>query len=238
MECGVAVRPAVPSPTLHLPSAIPPAVPTLVFWSGGKDSALTVEALRQSPAHRVVGLVTHVTPEGVQAHGVPAALIRRQAEKLGLPLRLVEQPAFPSNAEYERLLAAALEGVEAGALAFGDLFLEDLRAYRGALAARLGFEAVFPLWGRDTAALAGRFVADGYRAVVVAVDTERLDAAVAGRAYDRAFLRALPDGVDPCGERGAFHTFVYTGPIFRGVVSFTPGATERDGAFAYHRLTP
>lgn len=210
-----------------------------VSWSGGKDSALMLAALLADPPVRVAGLLTHVTPEGVSAHGVPAALIRRQAEVLGLPLRMVEHAAFPTNEAYEAALAEALAAepvVET--LAYGDLFLADLRAYREALAERLGVGLRFPLWGLSPETISHRVLAAGYRAVVVAVDTRLLDASFAGRPYDAAFLRDLPETVDPAGECGAFHTFVYDGPLFSEAVPFSSGPVAQKGRFAYASLSP
>ncbi|PSQ79129.1 MAG: hypothetical protein BRD37_01030 [Bacteroidetes bacterium QH_8_67_23] len=193
--------------------------PLVLLWSGGKDALLALLAL-EAAGNAPRALVTTVAGPGeeVTMHGVGLPLVRAQAQALGLPLVVMRQPKGAPNEEYERLLGETLaplreEGVEQ--VAAGDLFLEDLRAYREDLLRRLGFDPLFPLWQRDTGRLARRFVEEGHRAVVCSVDTTQLDAAFAGRFYDRAFLDDLPAEVDPCGERGAFHTFVCGGPRFR-----------------------
>lgn len=218
-------------------------IPTLLSWSGGKDCCLALHALRQGRTHRPVGLLTSVTAEDdrIATHGVRRALVERQAAALGLPLHPVALPAGATNAAYERKLAAALAahrraGVRA--VVFGDLFLADIRAYRESLMARMGLDPLFPLWGRDTRALPGRFIAAGFRAIVASVDTRVLDAAFAGRAFDAAFLADLPPGIDPCGENGEFHSFVTDGPIFACPIAVRPGATRRDGVYAYRDLVP
>ncbi|MCS7071955.1 MAG: diphthine--ammonia ligase [Anaerolinea sp.] len=202
-------------------------IPVVVAHSGGKDSLL---ALHRLPAdYRPVALVTHVqgAQERVSVHGVRRHLIEQQAEALGLPLHVIELPDAPSNAEYEARIAAGLEPfLHAGIqhIVYGDLFLEDIRAYRDAHLARLGMRAVYPLWGQDTAQLAQACIRDGFRAVIVCVDTTRLDAAFVGRALDAACLRDLPAGIDPCGENGEFHTFVHDAPLFRAPIPVTIGA--------------
>lgn len=219
-------------------------------WSGGKDSALALYALQGGglvagpPPGRVAALLVTVgEPYGrVSMHGVRVELVREQARSAGLPLVEVALPVPCTDAEYEARLAAALarartEGVRA--VAFGDLFLADIRAYRERQLARAGLDAAFPLWGLDTGWLARRFLALGFKAWVVCVDTQRLDRSFAGRAYDEAFLADLPAGVDPCGERGEFHTFVYDGPVFRWPIPCRPGEVVlRDGRFAYAELLP
>jgi uncharacterized protein (TIGR00290 family) len=213
---------------------------TLLSWSGGKDSALALRALRADPAVRVDALVTTVTGghDRVSMHGVRRALLEQQADALGVPLRVVRIPPACTNAEYEAAFGAALAawaGEGGGAVAFGDLFLADVRAYREQLVAAHAprLAARFPLWGADTAATARRFVADGFRAVLVCVDPRQVDAALAGREYDSQLLADLPAGADPCGENGEFHTFVYDGPGFHRAVPVARGeAVTRDG-FAF-----
>ncbi len=214
---------------------------TLVLWSGGKDGVLALEALRRDETCRVAALVTTVVgPEAVvQAHGVPLALVRAQSRQVGLPLHVAHVPEGATNEVYEARMAEALaplrtEGVEA--VAAGDLFLEDVRAYREALIERMGFAPRFPLWRRDPEALARQFIDSGYRAVVCSVDTEQLDARFAGRPYDTAFLAELPEGVDPCGERGAFHTFVLDGPPFAQPVPVEIAGVEGEGRMRYAKL--
>lgn len=197
----------------------------LLSWSGGKDCCWVLERLLRDATVDVVGLVTCITLEDrcVSMHGVPERLLQQQAEALGLPLIVVELPRWPDNLTYEARLSAALEpwkdrGVQG--IAFGDLYLADIRSYREAFCARLGMTPYFPVWGLDTGELAREFVASGYRAVICCVDTRRLNAAeYLGCRYDTAFLQRLPEGVDPCGEAGEFHTFVVDGPRFRQPVS-------------------
>ena len=207
-----------------------------LLWSGGKDALLALLALEET-GHAPRVLVTTVAgpDEEVTMHGVGLPLIRAQARALGLPLVVMRQPEGASNEKYERLLAETIaplraEGVER--VAAGDLFLEDVRAYRADLLRRLGFEPVFPLWGKDSETLARRFVGSGHRAVVCSVDTEQLGASFAGRVYDAVFLADLPAGVDPCGERGAFHTFACGGPRFEEAVLIAVGGLQTGGRMA------
>ena len=221
------------------------AAPVVLGWSGGKDSALSLYALRADPRHEVRELVTTVTDgyDRISIHGVRRSLLHAQARALGLPVREVRIPAVCTNDEYEGAMVGALAGSRATwpgleLAAFGDLFLADVRAYRERLLERAGLRGLFPLWGRDTAALAREVVRLGFRAVVVCVDNTLLDPAFAGREYDDAFLDALPATADPCGERGEFHTFVYDGPIFADPVRGARGeVVVRDGRFVYCDLT-
>jgi len=216
--------------------------PILLSWSGGKDSALALHALRQTPGVEVSGLLTTVTEDydRISMHGVRRALLEQQAEAAGLPLHIVSIPPDCTNEIYEARMAAALaeprhQGVHR--VAFGDLFLEDIRTYREIKLAGAGMEALFPVWGRDTAELAQDFIAQGFQAVLVCVDTEALDPAFTGRAFDADLLRDLPSHVDPCGENGEFHTFVHAGPIFRQPIPFQRGRQEtRLERFRYQDL--
>lgn len=217
--------------------------PVLLSWSGGKDSALALHALRQMPGVEVAGLLTTVTEDydRISMHGVRRTLLERQAAEAGLPLHIVRIPRECTNEQYEERMTAVLSGIrDAGIrrVAFGDLFLEDVRAYRESRLASFGMEALFPLWGKDTAALARDFLRLGFAAVLVCVDTEALAAAFAGRSFDESLLRDLPPGVDPCGEKGEFHTFVHAGPVFRTPVPFRLGKVEDRGRFQYCDLTP
>ena len=209
--------------------------PIVLAFSGGKDSSLTLHELRRDGRFEVAGLVTTVT-EGygrISMHGVRRCLLHEQAASIGVPLTEVTIPPRASNEVYERAMGEALvrfrkDGIRR--VAFGDLFLEDVRDYRLRQLEALGLECVFPLWGRPTAALARTFVDDGFRARIVCLDPAALDASFAGRAFDDAFLADLPDGVDPCGENGEFHTFVFDGPIFRRPLAVSVGeVVERDG---------
>lgn len=217
--------------------------PILVSWSGGKDSALALEALRADPTCSVEALVTTITDEfdRISMHGVRRELLLAQAAALGLPLVEVRIPKGASNAVYEDAFARAIEpfrvrGVEE--IGFGDLFLEDIRAYRERFLRGIGMRGSFPLWGRDTRELARDWADAGHVAIVVCVDPRRLAARFAGRALDRAFLADLPLGIDPCGEHGEFHTFVTKGPGFREEIPVAVGSpVERDG-FVFVDLAP
>ena len=203
-------------------------------WSGGKDSALALWALAES---RLMpeALLTTVTEEygRVSMHGVRRSLLRRQAAAAGLPLVEIEIPASCTNDVYESRFAAAFASGELATIdevAFGDLFLEDIRGYRESRLAAADRRARFPVWGRDTAALARRFLGAGFRAILVCVDPRALDPSLAGRDYDERLLDELPAGVDPCGENGEFHTFVTAGPIFDRPIDCRRGeVVERDG---------
>jgi uncharacterized protein (TIGR00290 family) len=211
-------------------------------WSGGKDSALTLWTLRQVRLEPEA-LITTVTEgyERVSMHGVRRELLVRQAEALGIPLVEVLIPPACVNDVYdvrmaEAFGAAPLSSVEA--VAFGDLFLEDVRAYREERLAAGGKHGLFPLWGRDTTALAQQFLAAGFEATLVCIDPRAVDSSFAGRRYDERLLTELPPGVDPCGENGEFHTFVHGGPIFaESIACKTTEIVERDG-FVFCDLTP
>lgn len=206
-------------------------------WSGGKDSALALHALRAA-GREPAALITTVTEdvERISIHGVRRELLHAQARALGIPVVEVRIPLPCPNEVYEARMEAALAAPPLDAVdtvAFGDLFLEDIRAYREERLAPTGRRAIFPVWGRDTAALARTFVDEGFEAIVATVDPRHLDASFAGRAYDDAFLNDLPPGVDPCGENGEFHTFVHAGPVFDAPLAVATGeVVERDG-FVY-----
>ena len=212
-------------------------VPTVLSWSGGKDSALALHELLMDPAVDLRGLLTTVTDgyDRVSMHGVRTSLVSAQAAALEIPLWSVRIPPSATNEQYERAMVEALtaihrEGIEA--IAFGDLFLADVRAYREQLVARTGLSPIFPLWGKGTVDLARRFVSCGFRAVVVCVDPRQIDVSHCGVEYDAALLKALPGSADPCGERGEFHTFVYDGPMFRQPIATQRGVVvEREGFF-------
>lgn len=218
----------------------------LLSWSSGKDSAWALHVLRAAGEVELAGLVTTVNEAHgrVAMHAVRESLLEQQAQAAGLPLWRVPIPHPCSNAEYEaamgRLVARAVaEGVQA--MAFGDLFLEDVRRYREERLAGSGLAPLFPLWGRLTDALAREMVAAGLRAVLSCVDPRQLDPRFAGRIFDAALLdelHELSNGVDLCGERGEFHTFAYAGPMFRREIALRVGETvERDG-FVFSDLLP
>jgi uncharacterized protein (TIGR00290 family) len=206
-------------------------------WSGGKDSALALLALR-GDGIEPCALVTTVTDayDRVSMHGVRRSLLRRQAEAVGLPLVEVSIPPGCINAVYEARMRQAFASStlpEIDAVAFGDLFLADVRRYREERLAQAGKCAVFPLWQRDTGKLARDFLAAGFKAWLVCVDPAKLDPSFAGRPYDKELLAELPAGVDPCGENGEFHTFVWAGPIFSRAIDCEVGERVVRDAFVF-----
>lgn len=212
-------------------------------WSSGKDSAFALAAARDELDLDVTALLVTVNAaaDRVAMHAVRRALLEAQAKRLGLPLHVVEIPSPCPNDEYEARMRAATNaasdhGVEA--IVFGDLFLEDVRAYREANLAGTGIAAVFPLWARPTDELAGTMVDAGIGAVLTCVDPKILPAELAGRAFDRELLADLPAGVDPCGERGEFHTFVWNGPGFRGPIDVEIGETATRDGFVFCDVVP
>lgn len=216
----------------------------VLSWSGGKDCALALRELLKDGHIDVVGLFTTVTEghDRVSMHGIRRVLVEAQSASLAIPVRTVYIPKDCTNEAYERTMASEMgrlldEGV--CTVAFGDIFLEDVRAHREAKLARLGMRALFPIWGRDTGRLARDFVKDGFKAVVTCVDTEQLDPSFSGRAFDKDLLDELPDAVDPCGENGEFHTFVHDGPCFEVPVAHRPGERVlREGRFQYTDILP
>lgn len=215
--------------------------PVLVSWSGGKDAAWTLHTLRQRDDVEVVGLLTTVTDgfERVAMHGIRRDVLHTQSEAAGLPLIEARIPQRCDNATYEAAFADALGQArvcwpQVETLAFGDLFLADVRAWREASLAKIGWRIDTPLFGRDTAALAREMIREGLRTRLCCVDTEQLDAAFSGLAFDAALLDALPVACDPCGENGEFHTLVHAGPMFAHALDIEPGERVlRDGRFAY-----
>ena len=215
----------------------------LVAWSTGKDSAFALHVAREGGEVEVVGLLTTLTSGygRVSMHGVREDVLDRQADSLGLPCHKVWIPPACVNADYERAMGEAMADARAEGITrmiFGDLFLADVRAYRERQLEGSGLAPLFPLWGSDTAALAARMVAAGLEATLVCVDPRRLPASFAGRRFDGALVSELPEGVDPCGENGEFHTSVTGGPMFRGPVGVAPGeVVERDG-FVFADVAP
>ncbi len=215
--------------------------PVLLSWSGGKDAAWALHVLRQDDCVEVVGLVTTITAgyERVAMQGIRVDVLHRQAEAVGLPVVEARMPQRADNAVYEATFSAALlrareRWPRLRHIAFGDLFLADIRTYREALCARLGWTPLFPLFGGDTAQLARQMIAGGLRASVCCVDTQQLDARFSGRSFDAALLDALPAHVDPCGENGEFHTCVSDGPMVDTPLLLQRGESVlRDGRFAY-----
>jgi uncharacterized protein (TIGR00290 family) len=207
----------------------------VVSWSSGKDAAYAMAVVRAQAELEIVGLLTTVTETygRVSMHGVRESVLDAQARSAGLPLYKVGIPFPCPNAVYERAMGEAIGRLRAAGVrkvVFGDLFLEDVRAYREEKLRGSGLDPVFPLWGRPTDRLAEEMIASGLRARIVALDPRRLSPGFAGRSFDRALLAELPRGVDPCGERGEFHTCVTAGPMFREEVPVRPGpVVERDG---------
>jgi uncharacterized protein (TIGR00290 family) len=218
------------------------AAGVLLAWSSGKDSAFALHVLREQGVP-VVGLLTTINEafERVAMHAVRLELLRAQAEAVGLPLVEVRIPWPCPNQAYEAAMAAALADARTRgvtAVAFGDLFLEDVRRYREDRMRGSGLEPLFPLWGRPTRALAEEMIARGQKAVLTCVDPRALPRELAGRAFDAALLRELPEGADPCGERGEFHSFAWDGPAFRHPVPVRVGeVVEREG-FVFADLLP
>jgi uncharacterized protein (TIGR00290 family) len=230
--------------------------PILFCWSGGKDSAMALHTLLQRPGVRVVALLTTVTEgrvpgfvlanpgstdDRIAMHGVRRELLKRQAESIGLPLREVFIPPQCVNPVYEARMEEALrlfyrQGVRK--VAFGDIFLEDLRAYREKNLARIGMTALFPVWKRDTRELIRHFHEQRFRAVAVCIDTKVLDPSFAGRELDQSFFRDLPSNADPCGENGEFHTFVFDGPIFQFPIPVRTGEIVNRDGFVFCDLLP
>lgn len=216
-------------------------IPILLAWSGGKDAAWTLHTLRTAGQYNVVGLLTTVTAgyERISMQGIRLDVLHAQAQAAGLPVLQSRIPQQADNARYEAAFAQTLAEAQARwpglhHIAFGDLLLKDVKAWREALCARLGWTPVFPLFGQDTAQLARAMVAGGLHTHLCCVDTTQLDAAFAGRAFDTVLLDALPTGVDACGENGEFHTCVHAGPMFAHPLHVRRGDTLlRDGRFAY-----
>ena len=218
----------------------------ILSWSGGKDSSLALAALRSDPRVEVVALQTSVTRgyDRISIHGVRRALLEAQAAAARLPLLEVALEPACSNEAYEAAFHAGLAAARerfprCETIAFGDLFLEEVRAYRERLLAPTGVRPLFPLWGEDTTALAAAFVARRFEARLVCVDTTQLGAEFTGRPFDARLLHDLPSTVDPCGERGEFHTFVWRAPVFAHDVPIETGEVVlREERFAYCDLLP
>jgi uncharacterized protein (TIGR00290 family) len=215
----------------------------LVSWSGGKDSCLTLAEILRQEQLSVDALVTTVTEgyDRISMHGVRRTLLEQQAAALGIPLEVVFIPQAATNDVYQARMEAAFERYRTAGvtrIAFGDLFLADIRKYREQWLARAGMTPIFPIWHRDTSDLARQFIDVGFEAILSCVDTRVLDCAFAGRSFDAALLADFPDGIDPCGENGEFHTFVSDGPIFRRKVSVVRGEVVRRESWCFCDLLP
>ena len=210
------------------PSGCAAETPVLMSWSGGKDSCLALHDIQRARKYRVAALLTTVTRDydRISMHGVRRALLEKQADSLGLPLHQVLISKDATNQEYEMKMGEAFSvysGQGIDSIVFGDLFLEDVRAYREQFLARHNMRGLFPVWKRDTGRFIKDFIALGFKAVVTCVDSRILDQSFAGRIIDEAFLSSLPSQIDPCGENGEFHTFVFDGPTFARRVEFSLG---------------
>ena len=207
-------------------------ISVVMNWSGGKDSALALHYLLRDGRYQVARLLTSVNAHHgrVSMHGVRVALLEAQAQRIGLPLTQLLLPESPDMADYEQLMHAALAPLHAAGIshaAFGDIFLADLRAYREQQLARAQMQTLFPLWQRPGADLLREYLDLGFRALVVCVNEQHLDRSFCGRPLDAAFLRDLPPGVDPCGENGEYHSFVFDAPYFSAPIPVRAGAQVR-----------
>ena len=217
--------------------------PVLVSWSGGKDSCMALREILGDPGLRVEALLTTITRDydRVSMHGVRRALVERQADSLGIPLHQIPISNSATNVEYETRMAetfAIYRERGTNRIAFGDLFLEEIRAYRERLLTAQGMHGLYPVWGRDTLALIREFIRQGFKTAVVCVDPKQLDPSFLGRVIDEDFLSRLPTGVDPCGENGEFHTFVFDGPIFRYPIKLGLGQKVCRDSFWFCDLLP
>lgn len=211
----------------------------LFSWSGGKDSAMALYELLKDVTCEVASMLTVVTKDygRISMHGVREELLELQAAALGLNLEKIYITKNSNNKEYEERMKETLMrykkiGVEA--VAFGDIFLEDLKKYREERLKEVGMEGIFPIWKRESLELANAFVELGFKAIITCVDSKMLDRRFSGRLFDKQFLSELPPGVDPCGENGEFHSFVFGGPIFREPITYKKGETVlRDGRYYY-----
>ena len=213
--------------------------PILLSWSGGKDSSLALYEIQKSGKYQIVSLITTVTDEydRVSMHGLHTELLERQAESLNIPLQKVFISKNAGNDEYEAKFNEKLTRFkEAGIkhVVFGDLYLEDIKKYREALNEKIDMQCLFPLWKRDATKLALEFIESGFKAITVCVDSNVLGKEFVGRQFNEQFLNTLPDGIDPCGENGEFHTFAYDGPIFKKPIDHGLGdVVLRDQRFYY-----
>ena len=216
----------------------------LFTWSGGKDSAISLYVLQKLHNYEIVALLTSVTEDydRISMHGVRRVLLEQQAQSLALPLEILYITKNSSNEEYEAKLKDKLQQYKnhgVSSVVFGDIFLEDLRKYRENNLAQIGMKGIFPIWKRDTTELAHAFIDLDFKAVITCVDSNVLDGKFVGRYFDNEFLSELPAKVDPCGENGEFHSFVYDGPIFRERIRFRRGKVVlRDNRFYFRDLIP
>jgi len=216
----------------------------LLSWSGGKDSAIALREIQRTQKYKITALLTTITKDydRISMHGVRRVILEKQAVSLGLPLHKVFIPKNGSNEEYNSKMKEEMTKFKKSGLSsvvFGDIFLEDVRRYREDNLSAVAMNALFPLWNMHTAGVAKNFIDSGFKAIVTCIDSKVLDAKFTGKMFDERFLSDLPSGVDPCGENGEFHTFVFDGPIFRKAVKFKKGGTVlRDERFYYCDVLP
>lgn len=215
----------------------------IVSWSGGKDSCMALYETLKTGQYEVEALLTTIWSDNdqVSMHGVPMALILQQAESLALPLHIIYIPQGASNQLYEMTMKDALSQYKSrgvNKVVFGDLFLEEIRDYRDSLLAQTDLSALYPIWKRDTSELIREFLDAGFKAIVTSVDSKKLDSSFAGRIIDNKFLAEFPPGIDPCGENGEFHTFVFAGPTFKEEVRFITGKTDLRNGLYFCEIIP
>ncbi len=216
----------------------------IVCTSAGKDSTFALYKILQQPEkYEIAAMLTTVTEDydRISMHGVRRALLEQYAESIGIPLEKVFITKNADNAEYERNMEAALKKHQKRGInscVFGDLFLEDIRAYREKNLAKIGMKGIFPLWGMNTKQLADEFIELGFKAVISCIDPKQIDKSFVGRVFDRQFLKDLPEKADPCGENGEFHSFVFDGPIFKRKIHLSIGEIVERGGFWFCDLVP
>ena len=216
---------------------------TLLSWSSGKDSAWALHTLKQDPGIDLVGLFCTINKEfdRVAMHGVRVELLQKQADSIGLPLEVIEIPYPCSNAEYEKIMGlfvARAQKANIEQFAFGDLFLEDVRHYREEKLKNSGIKAIFPIWGIPTEQLSRDMIRSGLRTVITCIDPRKTPEEFAGREFDEDFLHALPETVDPCGENGEFHSFVFDGPMFKEKIDILVGDIIHRDDFVFADVLP
>jgi len=216
----------------------------IVSWSGGKDSTLALYELQKTKNYEIVSLLTTITQDfdRISMHGVRTILLEMQAESLGLPLEKVFITKDTTNKQYERKMWEVMAKYPAAGISsvvFGDIFLEEIRKYRQDNLSKIGMNGIFPIWKINTAVLAHEFIESGFKAVITCIDSNLLDKMFIGMTFDEHFLSRLPSAVDPCGENGEFHSFVYDGPIFRQKILHTTGEVVlREKPFLLLRFAP
>lgn len=201
---------------------------TFINWSGGKDCSLALYRIMQSKDYEIKSLLTTVSQkyQRISMHGVRISLLEAQVDRIGLPLKKIFMPEEPSLNTYNKLMYHALSDLrknDINTAVFGDIYLEDLRTYREKQLKSAGLNAIFPLWKTSTKQLASDFIQSGFKAIVVCIDESKLGKSFTGRDFNQTFINELPENIDPCGENGEFHTFVYDGPIFKKPVNFKKG---------------